>query len=144
MKFSIQKTLLLISLAVGLIDSYSQERKEGISIIPAPEQMVMTNVSYTITPKTKIIVEHGNPDALRVANMLAEKFQTAAGFALSVMETKKNSSVENSILFSTINADTSLGREGYELSVTNERVVIKAAEATGMFYAMQTICQLLP
>jgi hexosaminidase len=144
MKLSIQKTLLVIALTFGLLDTRGQTKNIDVSIIPAPERIVTTAVSYTVTSKTKILVEQGNTEASRVANMLAKKFQVTTGFSLPVIETKNELTDKNTILFTSVNADSSLGKEGYELSVTKDGVVVKAPQAAGMFYAMQTILQLLP
>lgn len=40
--------------------------------------------------------------------------------------------------------DGSLGEEAYELSVTSSKVVVSASTRTGLFYAWQTLRQLLP
>ena len=40
--------------------------------------------------------------------------------------------------------DESLGEEAYTLTVTSDKVVIKAATRTGLFYAVQTLKQLMP
>ena len=40
--------------------------------------------------------------------------------------------------------DESLGEEAYALTVTVDKVVVKAATRTGLFYAVQTLKQLLP
>jgi hexosaminidase len=40
--------------------------------------------------------------------------------------------------------DTLLKSEGYYLSVTAKKVVIRANEAAGLFYGLQTFIQLLP
>jgi hexosaminidase len=41
-------------------------------------------------------------------------------------------------------ADTSLGEEGYELTVAPTSVVLRAPQAQGLFYGVQTFRQLLP
>jgi hexosaminidase len=141
MKSIIKQTAFFLSMLIGL-HAYAQD--QTISIIPAPEQMIPTNAKYTITQATKIVVEQGDEEARRVANMLAKRFETVAGWRLSIEETKKYSPKRNVVLFTTAGATPALGKEGYELSVTNDGVVIKAPEAAGMFYGMQTIFQLLP
>ena len=40
--------------------------------------------------------------------------------------------------------DESLGEEAYALTVTTDKVVVKAATRTGLFYAVQTLKQLMP
>ena len=47
-------------------------------------------------------------------------------------------------MFTTKDADTNLGDEGYELTVTTNGVVIRAATQAGLFYGGETLMQLLP
>jgi hexosaminidase len=47
-------------------------------------------------------------------------------------------------VLTTKDADATLGPEGYELSVSTNGVVIRAATAAGIFYGAQSLLQLLP
>src|SRR5690606_35614619 len=99
---------------------------------------------FIVKPSTIIMVESTDPEDARVARMMAERFKTAAGITLDVKEIKKRSTPKNAIIFRGIDQDTTLGKEGYTLSVSKDNIIIKAATAAGLFYGMQSVFQLLP
>lgn len=114
-----------------------------ISVIPQPESLHVTKAHFQVNPQTKIMVRGADTEALRIAGMLAKKIQTATGFPTAVTGAG-NYPVKNAVLFSMAEADSSLGEEGYRISVTGSGVRINAARPAGLFYGMQTILQLLP
>jgi hexosaminidase len=126
------------------IGNLAAQTPNEVSIIPKPVSLELKTESFTVNNKTSIVVENGDEETVRVANMLAERFREAAGFSLKVNETKKYSSQKNVICFTSVEADPRTGNEGYKLSVSSGEVVIKASHAAGFFYGMQTIFQLLP
>jgi hexosaminidase len=133
--------LLLLTLCTSII--YAQNKPGEVSIIPAPEKIDRTGTHFTITAKTKILAEKGNADALRIATLLVQKINTTTGFGLKVTESEK-ANEPASILFATKNADAALGKEGYQLLVNNNSVIVTAPQPAGLYYGYQTICQLLP
>jgi hexosaminidase len=150
MKINFLQTLLLASLPLAIACTGSTEQNSvntaarEISIIPMPSKLEKKDGNFIVSEKTKIFALQNNAEALRIANMLAGKFQKAAGFQVSVSRSDGNNIPSNAIYFTTIGADDSLGKEGYQLSVTENSVVVKAKEPAGLFYGMQTINQLLP
>ncbi|CAN5302216.1 hypothetical protein BH23BAC1_BH23BAC1_22430 [soil metagenome] len=119
-------------------------QQDELSIIPLPERIERTGTNFNVTPETKIYAQRGNSEALRIAQMLAGKFETAAGIQLAVAESEGADITENGIFFTSHAADGSLGSEGYSLTANGEYVVVRALEPAGLFYGMQTILQLLP
>jgi len=144
MKKLFRSSLVTASLTLMLINTNAQQSKDEISIIPMPEKLERAKSNFTISPVTRIVAEQGDAEALRIANLFAKKLQQASGYKLVVTETTKAKASKDEILFTTHNADASLGAEGYRLSVTNSSVTVSAVKPAGLFYGMQTINQLLP
>lgn len=141
---NIIQTIFILLMLMQVLPAASQDKDGAISIIPMPEKLTPTGGAFTINNTTKIIVDAGNNETKRIAGMLAEKLQHAAGLTIPVTEKKTKMPEKAVIIFTTANADPSLGNEGYELSANKNRVIIKAPAPAGLFYGMQTLCQLLP
>lgn len=133
----------LVFVLIGTSCSKNEELLE-ISIIPQPAKMEQLNGSFTINPKTKIVVQRELGESFRVASLLAEKIQMASGFNIEVHTSSDNDPGKNVIFFTSDDADPNLGKEGYQLSVSKNAVVLRALDPAGHFYGMQTILQLLP
>lgn len=140
--------VLIVPLAVSCNDNLNNTavatQTEEISIIPLPSKIEKRGGSFTINSNTRIVAQKGNAEALRIAKMLSDKFQTSAGLQIPVSEEDGNSTPGNAIFFTTTGAVDTLGNEGYQLSVNNNSVIVKAKQPAGLFYGMQTINQLLP
>lgn len=149
MKKIVVNTILAASIAVVLACNDTSSSKgiiqtqENVSIIPMPAHLQQGTGHFAINKETKIVVQQGNAEALRVAKMLAEKLQKAAGFQIAVTGAKDDIS-NNKIYFTTAGAPDSLGKEGYQLSVSKDSVIVRSKEPAGLFYGMQTLVQLLP
>lgn len=109
--------------------------EDDISIVPKPSKMVVEEGSYSFSKDTKISV--GNDAQKPAAKYLSDLFENAAGYAISILETKEDSGV----IF--IEDDT-LKPEAYTLEVTPKKITISASDAAGYFYGVQTVRQLLP
>ncbi len=109
--------------------------EDDISIVPKPSKMVVAEGSYSFSKDTKISV--GNDAQKPAAKYLSDLFENAAGYAISILETKEDSGV----IF--IEDDT-LKPEAYTLEVTPKKITISASDAAGYFYGVQTVRQLLP
>lgn len=135
--------LIALLLCIGIGNLAAQTSNE-VSIIPKPVMVEQKTGSFTVNNKTIIVVEDADAESIRVANMMAERFKTAAGLSIKVSGVKKYSAQKNVILFTSAKADPGLGSEGYQLSVSAGAVVLRASGPAGFFYGMQTIFQLLP
>jgi len=111
---------------------------EMIGVVPKPASMKVTGGrEFELTPTVSIV--HETEIAKKEAEYLAERLRPATGLALPVRV-----GTDGRILLTSRGADPALGKEGYELAVSPEGVVIRAPQATGLFYGVQSLRQLLP
>lgn len=116
-----------------------------ISIIPEPAQMDQGTGQFIIDQDTRVLAEKSNEAVKAIAEMFAGKLSVASGYTIAVEELEEQGSQPaNAIVFTTAGAMDTLKTEGYQLQVTTSGVVVKAPVANGVFYGMQTLCQLLP
>jgi hexosaminidase len=75
---------------------------------------------------------------------LAAALFRSTGYQFQLVASTATDAVRGAILITTSNALTSLGAEGYELTVAPDSVVIRAPAQAGAFYGVQSLLQLLP
>ena len=114
-----------------------------ISIVPQPRFIQKGHGQFRISDRTRILIDAGNTELLKIAKTLKFKLNESLGIGLAINESGKGN-LKNTIILSLINADTTLGIEGYELSVTKKKVIILANAPNGIFYGLQSLFQLLP
>jgi hexosaminidase len=108
-------------------------------IIPRPVKMTARAGSFTITPRTVIWADHAS---LPVGRQLARYLEPATGFTFVV---RSGGAVPARAIVLRRNPSLKrLGPEGYLLDVRPSGIVARAATAAGLFYAVQSIRQLLP
>ncbi|GJN62589.1 beta-N-acetylglucosaminidase [Elizabethkingia anophelis] len=122
-----------LCLLVGTVCTfYSQE----ISVIPKPQQILQKTGNFVIDQNTGIQLKGASEKDVQ---LFLNQLRKVSGYALPV----KNGQ-ENSIIFQ---LDTKLGlpnQDGYTLDVSDKNIVVKAKNGNGLFYATQTLRQLLP
>ena len=114
-----------------------------IAVIPRPAQIAPLAGHFTLTSRTTIWTDPAHTDAGTVGRQLARYLEPATGFALAVRAGTPPTSAD-AIVLRLDPALARLGPEGYVLDVRPDRVTVRAAGAAGLFYAVQTIRQLLP
>jgi hexosaminidase len=110
----------------------------GIQIIPRPVSVARANGEFVLTPATRIVA----PSELQsVATRFARVLAPATGFDLSRNTSGGGPSIDFALDRSLL---PTLGREGYRLQVTPDRIRITAGDSAGAFYATRSLLQLLP
>lgn len=111
-----------------------------LALIPQPQMVQRFAGSFILTPDTRISADKSSR---QTANLLAQRLRQSTGYALKIRRVSGSPSI-NAILLTTENANTNLGAEGYELTVSTNSIVIQAPTEAGLFYGSQTLLQLLP
>ncbi len=115
--------------------AFAQSRQ--VSIVPKPVLLTVQEGTFHLTPETAIVADNA---ALPEARQLSRQLSPATGFALEV-KTAGDGSVIDMRIDPLLNK---LGEEGYLLTVTPKSVSMRAPKSAGLFYAGQSLRQLLP
>jgi hexosaminidase len=139
---------LLTLLAVPIVALFTDctgvkttDTENVYAIIPAPASIAPREGNFTFTPKTRITLNTLNDETRLAADFLASMVNRVSGFSVPVSGGTRAS--RNTVAMF-IDAEAGTGKEGYNLTVTSKGIAIKAETAAGLFYAVQTIRQLLP
>ena len=109
-------------------------------IIPQPVEMKVHEGVFRITPDTRVTAAG---EAGAGATQLIDALAPAMGFRL--VQVGEAGKAGNVIALSiSPSLQEKLGREGYTLDVKADRIDLRAAGDAGLFYAVQTLRQLLP
>lgn len=144
MNFKSSLVLISVSVITFLSCNTQQETPKPTmqNLIPKPVSVNATNEFFELTKETTINVQSDAEDDMHVANWFADKLKPATGFSLHVSLSKEAPKAGGIYLVQS--TDSSLGNEGYDLSVTKDMVKITANKPAGWFYGLQTVRQLLP
>jgi hexosaminidase len=133
------KNLLIALCLLIASQSMAQNTNSTIAIIPEPVSVVNKTGVYTL-PQVISITAPAQAELKQVVGFLKERIIQSTG-RLVLLSSSPTASIR--IVLNDI-VDSALGNEGYRLTVTNQQVLLKANKAAGLFYAMQSLLQLLP
>lgn len=132
--------LSLIILLTGCNKAPSTDSPNVYAIIPAPVSIKEMAGQFVFTGSSKIILSKITAETKLSTDFLALLIKNPTGWNLKLTEGKK---AENGSVFMGI--DTAVkNAEGYLLLVKKRKITIKASTPAGLFYAVQTLRQLLP
>ena len=130
MKYKILTLLLLIS-----VISVAQQ---NLNLIPKPQNIEYHSGSFVMNSKTVIQADKNSFEAKYLQQIIKQQL----GLNLEITTSSKSKS---KIVFLTkIIEEKKSFKEWYNLSISKNEVVVKATEAHGIFYGIQTLIQLLP
>ncbi len=127
---------IIVCLLIISINSYAQHR-----ILPEPVSANWGSGSFFINKQTTIVTTN-NEEQKNLSALLNSYLQQAIGYPLP----QANSRLAKNIIELQMDKqyDTTIGDEGYRLTVSPQKILIKANKASGLFYGIQTFVQLLP
>lgn len=115
------------------------------TIVPAPVSVQSRDGEpFTVTPATTILIQGSNEGAAAVGRHLARLVRIVESPGPPKIETGVDAARDGSIHLSLGAPAERVGDEGYELTVTAQRVTLAAATPAGLFYGVQTLRHLLP
>lgn len=113
---------------------------QGINIIPQPKSLkLLGGKPFILTGKTPIVAE--GDSALIVSRYFADKLNRPTGYSLEAIPGRAS---KGRGLFARIDPRLPLGSEGYTLKTSARGVELVGKTAQGLFYAYQSLLQLLP
>jgi hexosaminidase len=122
------------------------------NLIPLPVTLQTQPGTFTLCPSQssppvpahavmQILVDGAS---LQTGQYLAAALFKSTGYQFQLAANPATNAVKGAILITTSNAISTLGSEGYELTVAPDSVVIRAPAQGGTFYGVQSLLQLLP
>ncbi|MET0635635.1 MAG: family 20 glycosylhydrolase [Chitinophagaceae bacterium] len=137
-----KKILLATGILFINLSVFGQDQKSTrlhTSLIPAPASLsVAAEAGYTIPPRS-VIRTAGGGEALEIARI----FSSALNRLPSYKTTVATGPASTGIRFK-VDPAIKGNKESYQLSVSNKGISVVAKDPAGLFYAMQTLLQLLP
>ncbi len=121
--------------------SRTEQAPQVISVIPEPAFVQQTEGVFHLDSKTPVYVDFSDSALLRSVAFLNERLQNAAGFTLDVIQ---DDPLEHGTEKGIFILNTGWKKEAYNLQISPNRLLIEYADGAGLFYAIQTIFQLLP
>lgn len=134
------KKKLIIALLCCAFAASAQQRAREVAIIPEPVEIIKQSGTFTLPQHVSIRIG-SSPGLQHVADFLKERLSIPTGSEVSVSQSNPSATIYFQI---NKEPDTEIGDEGYRLEVRPKQIMIKANKAAGLFYASQTLIQLLP
>jgi hexosaminidase len=137
-----QKTILAFLLNAFALTAFSQQpARPSVNLIPIPVSLQTDPGIFTL-PASVLIEAPERADLVPTLESLTSHLSIPTGSAV-VLRMKPSPAATIRLILSK-SPDTALGAEGYRLTVTPDKITIRAAQPAGLFYGVQTLLQLFP
>jgi hexosaminidase len=128
----------------GITTPAPADRPLSHAVVPNPTTIEIGADSFLVTPRTTVFVDaNATPEVEAIGTFAANVIASRVG-AVSQRLPAGGAAPDSGISLSIDSSRTSLGNEGYELTVSKTKVRIIAAQPAGLFYGVETFRQLLP
>jgi len=135
------KLFMITGILYAFIACKAEAPRPEVKLIPQPALVLNLEGAFTFTPETKIQVNKGDEQLMKIASFLTNHIDNFYGIKSSA--TQSESAAKKSI-FLQLDENSGLGKEAYNLTVTPKGVVLVASAPNGLFYGVQTLIQLMP
>lgn len=137
--------LALIAIFIGGA-TMARAKTPSVVLIPRPQKMEVTGGAFQITPQTVVAAvsdQSGKtvPEDMKFFDQYLRDILKPIHLAA---EEKKTEPPQKSIMVWLMSYDKSAAPESYQLEVTESGIKMSAGTPAGLFYAIQTLRQLLP
>ena len=126
--------LLLISMSFSLFSTNNPR----YGIIPKPLMLKETFGEFKLSNHTKVIYPENNERVTEIAVDFAAQLLKTSGLSVKAIRQQQ---VSDQIV---LRIAEGFAEEEYTLSITPQQIVVTASTPNGIFYGVQSICQLLP
>ena len=130
------KTSFLVLVSALYLFNFSELRAQNINIVPRPQEVIVGQETFTISPETNIV---SSGQSKNTSIILQSHIKKICGFQVDIRESGE--SLKGSINFK---YDETLAKEAYELIVTKDGIDLIASNPTAWFYGVQSLIQLFP
>lgn len=111
-------------------------------LIPIPASIIPTGNRFKLSKTSKIYFDQSSDENESISIYLKNNVNSITGFELSVLPLEKILQKGNIYLLLQ-DGINSLGKEGYELNISEHSIEIKANSPEGLFRGVQTLVQML-
>ncbi len=124
-----------------LMNTLAQTRERGVTLIPAPQDMVLADGALALSPSSRIVLPGAPTDEDRfAASDLAGQIRERAGLSLKIGQGEQ--ARPGDIVLERVQTLAAEPEGAYHATVA-DTAVVSAATAAGVFYGAQTIAQLV-
>ncbi len=134
--------ILLLAIFMIILSSCKENSPIMVHIIPQPESVKVLEGQFIVNSETKLIVD--SEESFLAAEYLADQIALYSNIKLISYKLDEIDRSKNSIRLIIDQNGSDLGEEGYKLDVEDESIIIKANNAKGLFWGIQTLTQLFP
>lgn len=128
-----------IAVLLSLV-SFAFAQSGAINIIPKPASIVTEPGHFELSKNTELVIYKESDRQL--ANLLNQKLQENYGFSLKIKRTPR--CTKSCILMSAVSPESFTPVNGYELGISQKILGMRASNEAGLFYALQSLFQVLP
>ena len=139
-----RKFIIVPLLTIALI-SCKQHPPTDLSkenLIPKPVSVTATAKVFELTNASGIYVEGESAELKFIGEYLAQRLRPSTGYALPV-SSATGAPGSGNIYLVVSGDDSELGDEGYQIEITEDLLKVTANKPAGVFWALQTLRQLL-